>query len=117
MRLHSALIAVLTHLVGKLKGVALRNSQVCAEITGARNSQVCCGSHRCARNSQVCCGTHRCARKSQVCEELTGMRGSHRYARARVWGGLRACAWYEWVRRLKPRGITDCAIGLAYTIF
>ena len=28
MRLHSALIAVLTHLVGKLKGVALRNSQV-----------------------------------------------------------------------------------------
>ena len=28
VRLHSALLAVLTHLVGKLKGVALRNSQV-----------------------------------------------------------------------------------------
>lgn len=32
MRLHSALLAVLTHLVGKLKGVALRNSQVAGVV-------------------------------------------------------------------------------------
>uniref|UniRef100_A0A7S3VSI4 Importin N-terminal domain-containing protein n=1 Tax=Dunaliella tertiolecta TaxID=3047 RepID=A0A7S3VSI4_DUNTE len=32
VRLHSALIAVLTHLVGKLKGMALRNSQVAGVV-------------------------------------------------------------------------------------
>ena len=34
VRLHSALIAVLTHLVGKLKGMALRNLQVGGGVEG-----------------------------------------------------------------------------------